>query len=53
MRADLGTDSLDDVELSWKLEDEFHIKLIDWELETAKKVRDYLRLLRRHLNPTV
>jgi acyl carrier protein len=48
LRDDLGTDSLDGVELVMELEDEFHITIPDDEAEQIKTIEDAIRFVERH-----
>lgn len=45
--ADLGADSLDEIELVMALEDEFGIEIVDHEAEKCVTVRDAIQLINR------
>ena len=45
LRADLGADSLDDVELIMAVEDEFDIEILDADAARLHTVGDYLKLV--------
>lgn len=50
LRVDLGADSLDLVEITMALEDEFHIDMIpDDEAERVVTVADAVALVERHI----
>jgi acyl carrier protein len=44
--ADLGADSLDNVEIAMALEDEFSIEIADEELERVRTVEDLFALVK-------
>lgn len=49
LKEDLGTDSLDCVELLMALEDEFGVEIPDEEAEKCKTVQDVVNVLDKHL----
>lgn len=48
IRKDLGTDSLDEVELIMAIEEEFVMEITDEEAEQLNTVTDIVRLIEKH-----
>jgi acyl carrier protein len=51
LAEDLGADSLDAVELSMTLEDEFNVLIKDEEMEACKTVQDVVDMVTRKNGP--
>jgi len=50
LKEDLGADSLDEVELTIQLENEFDIEIPDSDIENVKTVGDFIQVLENIMN---